>query len=396
MLIENPGIANKPRDLKIGLAYDHTLDVGGVETHLYTLCKLSQGKGVKFVLFAAVTERFRNLIKSLGVELVDWDKWNIFDLRIPFKLQAQFKQHGIDLVHVHSPTAGVHARLAARLAGIPALVTVHLPVYLYHGRKSTWRANTGRLIYTWIDKILNNLMTDEIIYVSRSTLEESLKRRLSPTSISSYIPNGVDVNMIDQLPSREALRSQFGARPDDCILIFAGRLEDQKGPDLLPKMFEQLNYEYPNLKLWIVGEGPLRYTIDNQIQKMGLAGRIRFWGYQQNIGPYLKASDIFILPSRYEALPLVLLEALAAGLPCVVTDTGDNKFLVEPGVNGFVAPVEGIEDLRKAVGKLVSDKILREKQGEASRKIAMDYGQNDTVRQVVAKYEEIIERSISK
>lgn len=396
MSIEKPADASKPKTIRIGVAYDHTLDMGGVETHLVALFKLAQQHGFDYVLFAPASDRFRKLIEPLGVELVPWEKWNIYDLRIPFKLKSLFKRFQIDLIHVHSPTAGVHGRLAAWLAGIPTLITVHLPVYLYHGRLSTWKAVSGRIIYTWIDRIFNYLLTSELIYVSKSILNQCVEKKISPAGISLFIPNGVDTNFMDKLPPRETLREQFGTRPEDCIMIFAGRLDDQKGVDLLPEILAPLHEEYPNLNLWVVGEGPLRYTIENQIREMGLEKRVKFWDYQQDIKSFLIASDIFILPSRYEALPFVLLEALAAGLPCIVTDTGDNNILVEQGVNGIVVPVSGIKEFQNAVKALVSDRSLRIKQGAASRKIALDYDEEKSVTQVFDRYAKIAANTTGK
>jgi glycosyltransferase involved in cell wall biosynthesis len=382
--------------INIAVAYDHPLDIGGVETHLLSLLKYSQNQAVHFVIFAPVTERFRNLAERYDVQITAFENWNIFDPILAFKLRGLFIQHNIDLVHAHSPTAGAAARLAARLAGIPAAVTVHLPVYLYHGRKSTLRAGLGRFVYTRIDQVLNHLLTDALIYVSKSVMDECLQRKLSPSRISYFIPNGVDLVRNEELPDREHLREKYGVGQDDCILIFVGRLEDQKGADLLPALTLPLLEEFPELKLWIVGDGPLRQLIESQLEAPIQSQQVCCWGYQQDVGAFLKASDIFIMPSRYEALPYVLLEALAAGLPCIATDTGDTRLLVEHGENGYLVPLDGTADFRDAIRSLVSNKTLRAQQAGKSKEKVTQYGEEGSVQRIFQVYKAIISRASSK
>jgi glycosyltransferase involved in cell wall biosynthesis len=137
---------------------------------------------------------------------------------------------------------------------------------------------------------------------------------------------------------RQALRARLGLTSTDFVLVCVGRLTEQKGIDVLLAALEQVLRHGLSVKCIIVGDGRLREPLKEQAIALGLMGHVFFEGFCDNVQPYLNTADAFVLASRNEGLPLSILEAMASGLPCLVTDVGGNSEVVTNGVDGLVVP----------------------------------------------------------
>ena len=264
-------------------------------------------------------------------------------------------------MHTHSSTAAILGRVVARSQGLPVVATVHLPVTQYHGTLQTARARSGRFIFTQLDRLLNFAATDQIIFVSKNDQSACIQTGLVPAAKTVVIPNGIDLSPYLVQKDKACLRQQFDTQLDAAILTYVGRLDNQKGIDVLLDAFSRLpDLDIPTL-LWIIGDGPLRAKLEKSISGQNSYKQVIFWGYRKPIADYLFASDLFILPSLYEAMPITLLEALAAGLPCIATKVGDNSILIEPGENGLIVPPNDASALQEAIHCLLTDPILRER-----------------------------------
>jgi glycosyltransferase involved in cell wall biosynthesis len=137
---------------------------------------------------------------------------------------------------------------------------------------------------------------------------------------------------------RVALRRELGFPDDFTIAITVGRLDSQKDPLLVAESFQYLARQFDNTGLVFVGDGVLREEVETFVRKAGLTNRVRFAGLQpaEQVADMLRASDIFVLGSAYEGMPMCVLEALGSGLPVVTTDVGEVRKVVQPGRNGIV------------------------------------------------------------
>ena len=160
----------------------------------------------------------------------------------------------------------------------------------------------------------------------------------------------------------------FGLGGEEIIVGFIGRFHAQKGIDVLLKAFEKIEKSKMNVRLMLVGDGTLRKKIWKQSQTLGNDNRVLFTGIRKDIPLILSSLDIFVLPSRWEGLPLVLLEAMAAGLPIVATAVGGIPEVVVDGETGFLVPPEDPEALASAITRLIEDSVLRKKFGKAGYK----------------------------
>ena len=271
-----------------------------------------------------------------------------------------------DLVHAHAFLPGIVAKLLMIFKGVPAVFTVH-------GTSINTELNNP--ISRWLEKfILTQIRYSTQITVSRDFLKiKNINKKVI------YIPNGIDTRRFDKI---QVSKSQ------DPTLIFVGRLHPQKNLKSLIKAVSQVRQEIPRIRLLIVGEGDLKKELQEQVKRLNLNKNVKFLG--EKIGDDLirlyKSSHLFILPSIYEGQPLTLLEAWAAKLPIIVSKTGDCRYLVEDGINGYLInnpyDTEDIAELivltlrNKNLEKmgqngynLVSERFSWEKSGEKTLKL---------------------------
>jgi glycosyltransferase involved in cell wall biosynthesis len=158
------------------------------------------------------------------------------------------------------------------------------------------------------------------------------------------------------------------------IVIAAGRLTPQKGFDLLVEAFAQVHARHPDWRLHIFGHGRLRLKLTAQIQQRGLSDVVILRGLTRDLDAELARASIFVLSSRKEGLPMVLLEAMAAGLPVVSFNcpTGPAE-VMEHGVNGLLVPAQDVSGLADGISRLIEDRSGREEMGRAARLTSARY-----------------------
>jgi L-malate glycosyltransferase len=272
------------------------------------------------------------------------------------------KDLSIDIIHTHLTESTLLGVLAARCANGPRVcATVHsIIVSPERGRLSprAW------LLGIAIDKMFSQV--DPIITVSESVAQGiRLRTSVSPEKMLT-IPNGVEPDRFRFQGDRHALRHKLGLPKDRLVLATVGRLSREKGYSYLQEALALMPPQQRPLTL-IVGDGPDRYELESRTIAMGLDRDIRFLGNRRDVPDLLAAADIFVLSSLWEGLPLVLLEAMAAGLPAVVTAVGGNPEVVEDGASGMLVPAGDERALVEALSSLLSDPLRREQMGRAAR-----------------------------
>lgn len=374
--------------ITIGLLYGHSLNFGGVENHLLAIVRLLDRSRFRWRLFAPASEKFSRQMQALGVEVIFWEQNHTFDLPAFYRLINLIREHPVDLLHIHNPFSAILGRLMARLIKIPVIITVHLASYTGI-RTSNWRSRIKRRLFIIIETITNYCMKDRLIFVSNQLRDEAVTLGIMPAKQAVVIENGVDLYPYQNPPNRAILREEIGARQDAIVICTIGRLTEQKGMDLLLRAIGQLpQYDHP-ISVWLIGDGPQRQDLEQIVIDLKIAHRIKFLGFREDVAQLLMASDIFGLTSRYEALPLVLIEALAAGLPCVVTDVGENARMVKTGENGWVVPLDNPDAIANALDSLIRNPDLRQKMGKISQERANQYSDRQMAMQLIKIYTSI-------
>lgn len=205
--------------------------------------------------------------------------------------------------------------------------------------------------------------------------------------------DGVDLDAIKGYITNISIsRKDIGLKDTDFVLINVNRIEPEKGVNYLIEALPAILKEIPDVKLILVGKGSDEGRIYSLIQKHGLSGIIKHFRNVDDaqLFNYYALADLSVTPTLYEGLPLVILEAMAAGLPVVATETAENPQVVKHGKNGLLVPVANSNAIADAVIKL-HDKNMLKKMGDCSRKIIKNYDWKIVAKKAIVKYEELIE-----
>lgn len=298
------------------------------------------------------------------------------DLGAAMRIRAIIRRHGpFDIVHGHSSKGGALARMAGLGTSKAVLYTPHAFI-----TANPEIGRVSRAAYGLIEWGLS-LFTTRIVAVS-----EDEKRHAGSIGISGkkveVIENGIDLSACNRYPDR---RSEFGIPKDALVIGSVGRLSAQKDPGNLLEAFASVAVRFPSAHLALVGEGPLRGELEARVRTLGLADRVHFLGLR-NGADCMTSFDIFVLSSRYEGMPYVLIEAAASGLPIAATQVAGVGGLVKDGRNGFLVPPENASALGAALEKLLGSADLRKGFSEESRRLATGFSLEAMVDKTEALY----------
>lgn len=298
-------------------------------------------------------------------------------------LTRKLRREGAHVVHTHDYVAGILARLAASFSGVPAVV---------HHVHSTYHEYCPR--HRRIERLLS-CVTSRVVCVSeavRGFVTEGEGIRREKTGV---IPNGspgplqVDLQ-IDTATERRRLG--LGAR--DRVIVTVASLTPNKGHGTLLEAVTPVMEKDPAVRLLLVGDGPLRETLEKKAASLGIASRVVWAGLRNDIFRILHLSDLFVLPSLYrEGLSLAAIEAMAAGLPVVCTTLEGMSELIRHGESGLLVSPGDAPGLSAAVLTLLNDGNLAERMGCSGRE---RYGRHFTsglmIRRVEGLYDQCLER----
>lgn len=261
-----------------------------------------------------------------------------------WRLRRLIRRHRFDIVHTHLFRADVHGRLAARWAGVPVVLST---IHVFRTRHSgLLREALDRWTARLADRVIG--CTDSITAVAAQTL------RLSPDKALT-IPNGTPLQPFLAPPDPTPLRAEFGLAPDEAVVGTVGRLTEEKNQADFLRMARAVHAQRPRTRFLIVGDGPCRGELERLGTSLGLHGRVVFTGPRRDIPALMNLMDVFVLSSRWEALPVTILEAMAAGTPCVATDVGGCRDVVRPGDTGWLVPPGDPDALARAVLAILAD-----------------------------------------
>lgn len=298
-------------------------------------------------------EGFRVETPPLARSLSPLAQWRAFRA-----LLALFRTEKPDLVHAHMPISGFLARLAARTAGVPRVA------YTCHGFLFNQPAPWPRRAASLIMELIAGRVTD--IFTTVSIEEAADARRLRIARNPVPIGNGRDPSIFRPNPAaRAAVRAALGVPENTVVVTAVSRLVRHKGyPELLTAM-----RDVP-AELWVVGE---RLNSDHgedmepYFAASGLGPRARRLGYRADVADVLAASDIFVLPSHFEGLPMSVIEAMLCGLPVVATNIRGPREQVVDGETGLLVPPATTASLAEALRHLAADPAMRARMGAAGR-----------------------------
>ncbi len=303
------------------------------------------------------------------------------DIKSFRNLYKIFKEENPDVIHLNSSKIGAVGSLAGRLAGVPKIIfTSH-----------NWAWNEDRsvpskiLISTihWLTIILSH----KIIAVSEEIRRQALRLPFVPKDKIETIYNGLtNVEFAERFDARRTINGNITEK------FWVGTISElhrNKGLDILIDAFADLSITHPDTILIIIGEGEERDRLTTQIAERGLSKKVHLIGFVDDARRFLKALDVFVLASRTEAFPYVILEAGLAQLPVVATKVGGIPEVVLPEKNGLLIERNNPEALTRAIAGLLNDSTKAAMYGHNLRKtVEKSFSVSSMVSKTIAVYNE--------
>jgi glycosyltransferase involved in cell wall biosynthesis len=370
--------------------------IGGIERVAVEQCKRLSNLGYQISVLTSKTHK-QNECCLEGMKIFAYPVLSLAErVGLPYPIPS-FKAYKIfaevisksDIVHVHG-----HPYISSCIASKVAKKYKRPLILTQHNTFVDFRSwlNIVEHLNDWFVGSIVLKNADKVITVSRKTMEYVLKLRADKSKIS-VIYNGVDQNFFHPMDKEES-RGKLSLPENKIMILTVRRLVYKNGLDTLIESASILARDIPNLLFVVVGNGSDRRFITNRIKQLGVNGNFKLTGFvpEKLLPLYYNAADYFVLPSSSgEGLPMVLLEAMACGLPVIATKVGGIPEIIRDMMNGVLVPPRNKEALAQTILKLLSLKEESEAIRIRNRKIVEDkFNWDKNLRQLIKVYEEIL------
>jgi glycosyltransferase involved in cell wall biosynthesis len=348
------------------LYFSNETERGGAEEHLLALlCGLD--RKVFRLHLACADEMAEKLVPDLpdDVEVFRVTLRKATHFAGMIRLAHILRERQIGILHSHLFYASLFASPIGRFVGVPLIFeTPHV--------REQWR--TGRLKSSYVVDRMVGRLVDYYVAVSNANAQYLAEEKMVPPGKITVIHNGCDVKRFD--PAHRApngLRASLGFAPSDPVLVVLGRLEPQKGHQVLLQALPLICERFPATRVVCVGDGSLREELAQQAAALGLKECVRFVGFQSNVEDWLALSTATVLPSFYEGLPLAAIESLAAGKPVLASAVDGTPEVVRHGITGLTFQPGRFKELAEVACQILREPELGRAMGQTGRQWVLEH-----------------------
>ncbi len=342
------------------------------------LCRRLSSAWRPLVICLTDKGQFAPELEADGFEVIALNKREGKDLVLPFRLAGLLRERDIRIMHGHNSGPMFTGTIAGRIVGAGVIITDHS------------RAYPERFSVVASEYVMAHL-ADELVSVSDQNKQDLVKHLHWPEKKICVIHNGVEE--VPHLSDDElaALRAEFQLSADRPVVFTAARLEPQKNIGLLIEAAARLRAQGIDADYLVAGDGSERSKLEALVDQTRMRDRFRLAGWRMDSLRLHRLADVFVLSSDWEGLPMSQLEAMSAGRPVVATNTGDVYRALVHEETGLLVPPRSLEQFADALGRVLADRALRERYGEAGRKL---WRAQFSVEKMVARYEELYARYV--
>jgi glycosyltransferase involved in cell wall biosynthesis len=289
------------------------------------------------------------------------------------------------IVHTHSSKAGILGRWAARCSAIHIIVhSIH--GFGFHDHQPGWI----RKIFISVEKLTSRITT-KFITVSKANKEQGCALHLFSPDNAVVIRSGIDIPHFQRPQiSKGEVHAGLSLSPAVPVVAMIACLKPQKAPLDFIKVCDLVSKALPEAHYLLVGDGVLREAVEREIEKRHLQQRVHLLGWRQDIAHLLQAIDVLVLTSRWEGLPRVFPQAMAAGVPIVATRVDGAPEAIMDGVNGFLLPVGDLPGMAQKIIFLLENPFETRTMGQQGAKMVAEFDINKMMQQQEALYEELL------
>ena len=361
--------------MKIGFFSDcYKPYVSGVVKSIESFSREYKKMGHEVYIFAPDypgIEEKNNIYRFKSIPVVTHPKYR---LAIPMSrtMIKKIKEINLDIIHTHSPfLMGWLGKIMAKRLDLPLVFTYHTLYEKY--------AHYAPLIERWARKLAITYTKRYCQYCDMVVApSEYVKKRLIEYNISGSlltVPTGIKISDFRKTDS-SWIKDKYNLKKEEKILLFVGRLGKEKNVDFLLEAFKKISNNIPKTKLIIVGDGHNKAFLKKMVKSLNIEEKVIFTGLQphENVIDFYQASDLFVFPSVTETQGLVILEAMAGGLPVVAVDAAGSQDMVDSGVNGMLVKEDQHVFAQSVINLLCNDnkyKLFRSNAEEKAREYTM-------------------------
>jgi glycosyltransferase involved in cell wall biosynthesis len=293
-------------------------------------------------------------------------------------LYRALRRERFDVIHTHMFGSNAWGTLIGRMARVPAIVA----------HEHTWSFE-GRPVRRLVDREVIGRFSDVFVAVSRADRRKMIEiEGVNPEKVL-FVPNGIPM---PPPPSGADVRAELGVPAHAPLIGTVSVLRPQKALDVFIRATVPLLRDYPDLHVWIAGEGPLKDELGALVRSLGVGERVRLLGYRSDVPDVLGALDIAVSSSLFEGSPLAVMEYMESARPIVATTVGGVPDLIDDGVHGLLVPPGDPDALGAAVRRMLDDRDAARAMGERARdRRRRDFDVELMVRRFQALYERLVE-----
>ena len=335
----------------------HDLAIGGLQQVIVNICRTINRElfDVSVLCLRGLGE-FVPVVQGLGINVFCLPQGEID--YFPFlKIARILRQQKIDVLHVHNTQPLIEGTISSLLTNVRTII------HTDHARNFP-----DKLRYMIAEWLVSHFVYKMVGVSEHTSKNLQIYEKISHRKIIT-IHNGIDGTIYDGAMDTLQKKTELGIHSDGPVIGLGVRLSRQKGITYLLKAMPHILAVHQDATLVIAGDGPLKSDLEAEVDRLGLGKAVIFVGARSDMHSILKCFDIYILPSLWEGLPMVLLEAMAAGVPIIATDVGGNHSAIKHSFNGSLIPPKDPVAIYKEINKLLSDKTLRESYIQNGRKV---------------------------
>jgi glycosyltransferase involved in cell wall biosynthesis len=336
---------------------------GGGKQAFYNLISRLDRRRFNPLVATAPTGRYAEMLRSLGVRLIPLAMNNRFDMRIPYRLARVVREDSVTILHSHGGgRADFFVYLASKLVNIPVKITTVANLV-----ERWFEINPLQLyVYKRLQRKTEKIF-DQFICVSDYLADYLIQQRgLDRTKVKT-IYNGVDLDYFKATPESPPIKNEFPRKGEQILIGAIGRLVAEKGLEYLLEGIPDVLKRFPQAKVLLVGDGPLKAHLERRVISLGLKERIIFTGFRSDIREILSCLDILILPSLLEGFPMIILEAMAMAKTIIASDIPGIREQIKDGTSGILVPAKDSKALAAAILRILASNRAAENISLAAR-----------------------------
>lgn len=341
------------------------------------------------VWFGTNRDKPENLECELPIHMYDSHTYrSIFNLKdniIAYKnFMKILKNNDIEVIHCNTPIGGMIGRICGKKARIKHIIYTAHGFHFYKGAPLL-----NRTIFKWAERLMAH-WTDSIITMNEEDYQAAQKFTLKLEGKVFYVPGvGIDTEAYKKVKiNKKKKRAELGLNDDDILLISMGDLVKRKNHKIAIKAVKKINNS--KVHYLICGVGSEMNNLIKLSKSLGIDKQVHFLGFRSDVNELLKISNIFLFTSLQEGLPRSLMEAMASGLPCVISDIRGNRDLIIEGKGGYLVKRNDIDEYAKRINELIQDRKLRIQMEKENIERIKAFSIEEVKKRIEDIYEEIL------